>query len=205
MDREVMKPLAVALVALIAACTPTKLPLRDFSYYYPQNLYVIAPTQTTPKGVRVDAGGPINLARIDRLFDEVEACLSKTYPGGVLPDEMKSATGASCNVTKFPLPIDRTKIIVKIARDWTWNNTKTDQLLPIDTHDNGCVVKGQTPPCYWRGIVVDPLQLVVPPAMIILKDVLIRVSTGCLNPWATQAMAVCATPTTLGTDDGTGP
>jgi hypothetical protein len=191
-----------AALLVLTACTPSTLPLRDFLYYYPQHAYVFTPTAATPKGVRVDAGGPLSLARVDRLFDEVEACLSRNFPGGALPPETKAATGASCNLSRFPLPLERARA------------AHSDQLLPIDARSVGCEVKGQTPPCYWRAMILDPVSgdfgdpatvLVVPPSMLLLKDVLIRASTGCLDPWAYPKLAECATPTTLGTDDGTGP
>ncbi len=196
----------LALVILVAACTPSSLPLRDFAYYYqPQTAYAITPSTVTPKGVRVDAGGPINLARIDRLFDEVEACLTKAFPGGVLPPETKALTSSVCVGSSFPLPIAREKFTVKIARDWVWDTTKTQQLLSVVDPGNGCLAKNQKPPCYWRAMVVDPLKLVTTPNMIELKDVIVRTSTGCLNPWAYAPMAACAMPSTKGTDDGTEP
>jgi len=195
----------VALLAVAAVgCPGPHLPLRDFLYYYPQHHYVIAPTLTTPKGIRVDAGGPINLKRIDRVVDATEACITKTFGNPpTLPDVFKSAQGASCVGRTFPLPFERSKFIIKIARDWMLSLDGTEQLLPLDA-GHGCEAKGQKPPCFWRAIIVDePLTLVVTPSMYLLPDVLIRVSTGCLNPWFDHAMAVCATPTTGSIDDGT--
>lgn len=185
----------------------THIPLRDIGIYYyasAQHRYVIVPTLTTPKGIRIDAGGgPINLRRIDRVVDAVETCLSRAF--GIppaLPEEYKR--GALCVGSTFPLPLERSRFTIRIARDWMLNAAKSEQFLPIDA-GHGCEAKGQAPPCFWRAVIVDdPLTLVVPPSMYLLPDVLIRVSTGCLNPWALPAMATCAMPTTGPLDDGTG-
>jgi len=196
--------LLTVVVIVVGACTP-HLPLRDFLYYFPQHAYAINPTQMTPKGIRVDAGGPINLKRIDRVVDAVEACVTKTFgTPPKLPDVYKSATGASCVGLTFPLPFERSKFVIKIARDWKLSDDGTQQLLPLDA-GHGCEAKGQKPPCMWRAIIVDePLTIVVPPSMYLLPDDLLRLNLGCLNPWFEQAMAVCAMPQTGALDDGTG-
>jgi hypothetical protein len=191
---------ALLSLLLLVACASPKVPLRDFMYYYPQRVYSIVPTRTTPKGIHVD-GNEINLSRIDRLFDGVETCLQTHFPQGKIPESTQAA--ASCNGGTIPFPLARDRITVKIAQNWRLNAAKTQQLLPFEA-GTGCTEKGEVPPCYWRAMISDsPLALIVPPSMYLLPDVLVRVSTGCLNPWADPGLSACAMPRTGPLDDGT--
>jgi hypothetical protein len=196
------------LIIFLLGCPPPvpkcgPLPVQQFpSSMYDSRMsvqpYSVNPTQTTPKGIKIDAGGPLNLARVDRLFDEVEACLAQITLDA---DTMRLG---QCSQATFPLPINRACLTVKIERGYLLSRDGSNQVLPIYA-GTGCASKGEGPHCFWRAIVQDGLVLVTPPSMYLLKDVIIRVATGCLNPWAPPKLATCATPSTGPLDDGTGP
>lgn len=148
--------------------------------------YEVNSVSVTPSGIAYDDSGlPIDPALIDRLTDEVEQCLS-------------SLQMLDCG--RVVLPIDRKSFVVKVASDWVISCDKTQQLLPVLSGDAGCLAKGEQPsdqcPCRWRAGISCPNVLVVTPSFFLYKDVLIRFTTGCRNPWASEALSLCASPST---------
>lgn len=181
--------------------TPTVLTIRAG--------YDVHPTLTTPKGIRVDpTGQPVDLLVIDRLTDEVEACLKEQIGTG--PDIPSNiAKDGLCGDCSYNWPIDRSRIVVKIPSDWTLSCDKTEQVLPVLAGDLGCLAKGLTPtekcPCRWRALLqtvetngADGASgvIVTTPNFFLYKDPLIRMVTGCQKVWADPALAKCASPTT---------
>lgn len=165
----------------------------------------------TPEGIAYDPSGlPISPELIDRLTNEVNLCLTSMSPTGQLPSDAMS--GSRCFQGKtFQLPINRKSFIVKIANDWVLSCDGTQQLLPdpVKAGPAGCVAKGQTPdaqcPCRWRAGIRCPNVIVVTPSFYLYKDALIRFVTGCQNPWASQALSQCASPSTTPLSDGSNP
>jgi hypothetical protein len=152
--------------------------------------YVVKAEQTTAKGIAYDPSGmPISPELIDRLTDEVETCL---MDAGII----KRA-------------IDRQSFVVKIADNWLLNCDKTEQLLPTRADNSGCIAKGLAPdkkcPCRWRAGIQCSNKLIVTPNFYLYKDVLIRFVVDIQNPWASEALAVCASPSTTKLSDGTDP
>ena len=174
---------------VLAACAPP----REAKWGYANGAfdrYTVTSIQKTPKGIAFDPSGlPINPLLIDRLVDEVEACLG--------------------------MSVDRSVFTVKVAADWvpscggpSW--PAPQELLPVETQDpSGCLAKGLTPtpqcPCRWRAGVKFPNIIVTTPAFYLFKDALLRWLTGVINVWGNLAFAECAAPTTLPLSDGTEP
>lgn len=160
------------------------------------DVYDVTHTSKTPKGISFDSSGMhISGELIDRLTDEVETCLNGF--AGTLPEDVSRASG--CPTTTLN-PIDRSRFVVKVASNWQLNCDRTEQVLPVLAGGAGCVAKGLVPtqscPCRWRAGIKCPNVLIVTPSFFLYKDVLIRYITGCINPWASPALAECATPTT---------
>ncbi len=165
--------------------------------YHAFNRYEVQQTSVTESGIVYDPSGlQISPALIDRLTFEVESCLTLVE---------KSNTGPSCMI--FHGSIARNSFVIKIASDWVLSCDKSEQLLPVYAGSEGCIEKGITPteqcPCRWRAGIKCPNVLIVTPSFYLYKDALIRFVTGCQNPWASPALASCATPSTLPLSDGT--
>lgn len=154
------------------------------------------------------SGLDVSLEKIDRLTDEVEACLLRTFPDGQLPDDV--VKNAKCRVASFDTTIPRKCLTVKVASDWKlsqyeYGGTKHQQ-LPY-TNGGMCTNKGlPAGVCYYRAGIQDDLTIVVPPSFYLYKDPLVRIATGCYDPWFSDVLAACMEPTTdpLG-EDGSEP
>jgi len=203
----VKRLLAIAVLAAGCRNAPASCPDRPLLPYqvgYDHDHYDIRPTTRTADGIALDASGlRINPARVDRLFREVETCLSNAF--GV-PSRIDDATftSAGCVVRTFPLPLIRSCIVVKIAGDWRLSADGRYQTLAVEAigvHE----CKGHADICYYRTMNQGPFELVTTPSMWLLKDWIVRVSTGCADPWGAPKLAACAAPTTGPLDDGTGP
>lgn len=162
----------------------------------------------TPKGISYDPSGlPISPQLIDRLTDEVEACLQKNY--GTAPLPQATASAAYCVAQTKPVVIDRSSFVVKVVNDWLPSCDKSQQLLPNLVNPTSCLAKGLTPiadcPCRWRAGIKCSNILIVTPSFYLYKDVLIRFSATCMDPWNDPVLSVCATPSTAPNSDGTGP
>lgn len=166
------------------------------------------PAWVTPKNVAVDPSSlPINPGRVDRLVDEVEACLMATFPGGDLPPDVVVAGG--CRAPHVPLPFPRSCMTIKVIRNWflsTYEFAGSKQQLIPGWVATGCTEKGLPPgPCYRRSGIINGDTIVVTPSLYLLKDSLVELYAGCTSPWSSPPLAACVTPTTGPLDDGSGP
>ena len=154
--------------------------------------YAVNTTDITPEGISVDTTNQqTSLDLIDSLFLETEECLMKNF-NGIIPEEVRIA--ADCPLLNFPLPIIRSCISVKIPDDWMWNTDNTQQLLNLSAPEELCKVKGLSGEgCKWRAAIQNDTTIVITPDFYLLKDPLIRIVTGCNNPWAHPLLAECAT------------
>jgi hypothetical protein len=166
----------LGILLALAGCTTPPPNYASRWGYLAKDTYAVAPTQTTPAGVRYDSQGQaISGAVIDRLVGEVETCLAKT--------------------------IDRSTFDVLIPKDWTLSCDHTQQVLPAEGAGSmGCVAKGLRPtagcPCRWRAYIKWPHTIVTTPSMYLLKDALVRFIVDTDNPWTDPHLAQCATPST---------
>ena len=179
-------------------------------YFTDQTNYNVYPTEYTAENIAVDPSGlSINLSKIDRLTNEVEKCLTDTFgANGILPPDVVK-DGQCIRNNTFDLPIHRECITVKVASDWFLSKYEyggtLHQLLPY-TNGGQCTDKGlPAGVCYYRVGIQDNLTIVVPPSFLLYKDGLVRIVTGCYNPWYAPALAACMNPTTNALDDGTQP
>jgi hypothetical protein len=189
------------LAVMFVACTPGVSPYSQHHYqnqFPDQYHYVFRADQVTPSGIAVDTSGvAVDLAALDRQTDEVEACLAEAFgPVPRLPPAL--VADAHCDGAAFPLPLLRGDLAVKVAANWVPSCVSpTQQLLPVPGQDWICEAKGQTPtpecPCRLRAGIQDNEIIVVTPDQYLYKDPLIRLVTGCNNPWV-GALAVCARP-----------
>jgi hypothetical protein len=177
--------------------------------YADQTNYDVHPDKTTPQNIAVDTSGlNINLAKVDRLTQEVEECLAQTFGNPpVLPPE--TVTNGQCVANTFELPIRRQCLTVKVASNWFLSKYEYagthHQQLPY-TNGGMCTNKGlPAGVCYYRAGIQDDLTVVVPPSFYLYKDPLVRIVTGCRNPWYADLLANCMGPTTEPLDDGTQP
>lgn len=181
-----------------------------------QTTYTVGSTVTTPKGTHLDPSGlPISPALVDRLVDEVEACLTKAYPDGwinTLEGQAQHDDGPACGKShRFTLPITRSCLTVKVAADWhvsesVFNGSK-QQLLHDIASESGDCGKGENGPtaCFWRAGIQSKVVIVTTPSFYLLKDPLVRIVTGCGAPWSSETLSACMQPTTGALSDGTGP
>jgi hypothetical protein len=185
----------VATILAVACHSPyqrCKSPLHLFGGSLDQALssgtYDVAPTLYTAKGIAVDSSGQaVDLVAIDALTDEVEACLARAFPGGVLPDAVYHA--GSCERPSFT-PFRRECLTVKVPRDW-FVGVSGYQLLP---HGNGgsCEEKGHGPgKCFYRATIQDSTTIVVPPKLGLYADPLLKIMTGCHLPWSSAELSAC--------------
>lgn len=211
--------LACLLSVLLGACTlPVDAPDRPFdsagglcaSYDWLETTpswgmsprYAVQPTIVSAKGVKIDpSSNRVNPATVDRLVDAVETCLTKNFGNPpVIPPDVQQAS--QCPSATFTLPINRACLTIKIPDDWSLNCDGTQQVLSWVTADGGagCRAKGLSPtaecPCRWRAGVQDSHTLVATPSLYLAPDWVIRIFTGCQNPWASPELAECAAPQT---------
>jgi len=163
--------------------------------------YSISQTKRTRQGIIYDDSDlNIDPDTLDRLTNEVEQCLEFTFPQHLFTEEVKNLS--ICDSYDISLPIDRSSFYVKVANDWVYSCDKTQELLPdpVIGGSLGCQNKGLIETdkcsCRWRAGIKCPNILVVTPSLYLYKDVLIRFIGSCKNPWGTNELAMCATPTT---------
>jgi hypothetical protein len=167
--------------------------------YESQFEYAVTPAFTTPSGIPVDPSGQdVSAETVDAQTAEVEACLAREFGSPPhLPPEVRRA--ADCLEETFALPIPRGCFAVKVPADWTLSCDGDQQVLPSRAPDALCLAKGLVPtddcPCRWRaGLEDDGRVVVTTPSFHMFKDPLVRLATGCNNPWAHPKLARCATP-----------
>ena len=134
--------------------------------------YTTTADHTTKGGISYDPSGQdIDADLLDRLVNETEACLGQ--------------------------PIDRRSFRVKFAADWLLSSDGSQEELNSYASQSGCLAKGLKgdAPCHWRVLIACENVLVVPPSMYLLKDGLIRLTTG-RNPWIDGTITACANPNT---------
>lgn len=182
-------------------CTPT--------YYWPdQTHYDVSPNVKTTKNIDVDTSGlNINLEVIDRLTSEVETCLSSF--GNPPHLNNKIMIDADCQSETFDLPIHTECLTVKVAKDWFLSDLdfagSKQQLLPYVAGYGDCGKNFSYGPCYWRAGIQDNLTIVSTPSFYLYKEPILKIATGCKNPWNSPELAACMVPTTNALDDGNQP
>lgn len=173
--------LAVALV--LASCRERYQRCEPETFIPSFTDYDVAPSIYTAGGIAVDTSGqPVNLAAIDALTDDVEACLHRTL-GPDLPERVWAA--ASCGSRSWG--VKRQCLTVKIAPDWRvgeWG----DQIIP---HGTGAACKGSTSPCFFRTVVQDSLTIVTTPDLKLYEAGVAQIATGCQYPWSSPEIAAC--------------
>ena len=191
------KIVLVLCLAALASCGSSD---ECSSFLYGSQFdYNIQPEFTTPGGIKVDpTGQDISAELVDRLVNEVEQCLAEQFPGGKIPAEVRIA--AQCQAESFDLPVHRC-FTVKIPDDWELACANSaEQVLPRShtiyvPPDELCLAKGIIPtpecPCRWRAGLQDDDIIVTTPNFRVFKDPLIRMITGCNNPWV-EPLATCA-------------
>ena len=166
--------------------------------YQDQTNYEITPEFVTPSGLAVDpTGQDVSAALVDELTDKVERCLIEEFGDPpVIPEDVMEK--GMCRSNTFALPISRECLTVKVPDDWVMSCDQTQQLLPAPAPDQLCRDKGLEPsaecPCRWRAGIQDHQTIVVTPSFYLYNDPLIRIVTGCNNPWGHPALQRCATP-----------
>jgi hypothetical protein len=160
-----------------------------------ENPYYTNFTELTEKGVRVDREGVVGaptLNQIDQAIDEVEACLTRNFPGGYMGEEIRLRTTGAYD--SFTLPLKRKCLRVKVAAD----TVEVDgcELLPWPAPTALCEAKGLTPtedrPCRWRAGIQDRQTAVTTPNLYLLKDPIVRIVTGSSAIWSEPLLAECA-------------
>lgn len=191
--------LAVVLAANACAGAASEGPACPDYRYESQFTYAVTPAFTTPSGIAVDPSGQdVKGETVDAQTAEVEACLAREFGTSPhLPNDVRRA--ADCLEETFALPIPRDCFEVKVPADWTLSCDGTQQVLPSRAPDALCLAKGLVPtdacPCRWRAGLEGGRVVVTTPSFHMFKDPLVRLATGCNNPWAHPKLAACAMPT----------
>lgn len=202
----IMFMLGIVLLVLVmaAGCSSNPYAIDNYSDV---THYDIHYDRQTAEGISVN--GDLNLVTIDRLTDEVEACLASLYPKGELPADVIRAS--SCIVSKYNPFIHREWIGVKLAPDWfkgcyaedysyvgPGNGEEIFHVLPDEQQsiDRLCMDKGFVPtpicPCGVRAIIQGNSTIITAPNLHMYKAEIIRLISGCNNIW-TSALASCYT------------
>lgn len=176
--------------------------------------YPIHLNATTAHGVRVDTSEfPVDLKKIDYIFDSVEQCLMdnflkiapfcaeiKIYCQNITnskhPEFWKCydlLIGCQ-NYQRVKNGIDRQYIKVKIAPDWHYSCDENYMLFPCKIPIQGCLDKGLTPtpecPCSCRST-IQGSDIITTPELVILSGELVRLVTGFNNPWKMEPLKDC--------------
>ncbi|MBN1585434.1 hypothetical protein JW899_03645 [Candidatus Uhrbacteria bacterium] len=162
----------------------------------------VVPTGKTPDGIAVDDNlvgfsqeglGEI----IDRQASEVEECLERNFGSGLDFPFIVTANGDCTEEVGTGLASFREEIAVEISGDFSISHDGTQKLLPLKAEDSVCLAKGLDPKkgqCRYRVSVQNCTEIIIPPSGYLFKDGLIRVITGCANPWGHPLLAECAAP-----------
>ena len=164
-----MRAIVLFTLALVA-CSPDAPQYCYSNDYLTLKHYELNFTEKTPGGIWVDPTGQgVDLTLIDRLTDELEACLA--------------------------IRVNRECIGVKIPDDWFVSPCSDEELLPIPANDSLCLAKGVTStpecPCNWRVETQDDNIVVIPPSLKLLKAELARIVTGENNVWVVPDITKC--------------
>lgn len=156
-------------------------------YGYDYTHYTYKKTDTTQKGIAVDASmvQTVNLARIDERVDKIEACLRpllRQYSH--LTEDQRKAWGCWPRDYKDE-PLKRNcfaiKLVPPVQGCMGWD------MLPDRAPDQGCIDKGLTPtvecPCRWREVIQGDSLIVTTSTRMPLWD-LVSIVTGCAGPGA---------------------
>jgi hypothetical protein len=171
------------------------------THYYRGSIEVDA---RTPLGIPVDTGGvKHDLNRIDAMAMEVKACLAKNFPERWISKEIR--TKAFCHAQDFSAAFKAAFEFgcwqVKIDNGWVASCDGTQQLLsaktptlPSQTCGSKVGLYGtEECPCRYR-VAQTGKTLIVPPDARLFKDGLVRIATGCQNPWAHPLLTECVRP-----------
>jgi hypothetical protein len=168
--------LLLSLLMLTSSCEPSCRAAR-WGYSISNGVtYEVAPTSTTPGGIKYDATGQnVPPELIDRLTREVGDCLK--------------------------MSIDPASFVVKIPAGWSKSCDGSQEMLPSGAPEIGCMAKGLGDPdpkcpCRWRALIQCPNTIVATPSLYLFKDALTRFVTGSVNPWADPKLVACASPST---------
>ena len=185
----------------IIGCNPPQMCYQN--HYQTLTNYAVNATETTPEGIGVDSSGQaVDLAKIDRLTDELEACLRTNFADDpAIPadaaakadcrtDGVTPKTNLDPNVT-----VKRECLTVKIPTDWIVSACSGEEVLLLPADDAFCLAKGITPtpecPCRWRVATQDDNTIVSPPGLKLYKAELARIVTGCNNVWVVPQITAC--------------
>jgi len=175
-----MKTLLVT-IALFSFCTQ----------YYPERFanvtqYAISSSLETPKGIRVDPGHhQVDLAKIDRYVDELEACIGKAIKRDAFavkfPDDLyiSPCTGEELFPCKMPVDVCIKKVVDNHVQLIPGSPCTLDELpcLPC--------------PCHCRAAIQANAAVITNTKMNLFKAELTRLVTGVNNPWENNYLAKC--------------
>lgn len=160
--------------------------------------YRVVPDRRTSGGILVD--DPSHLladARIDAMTDAVEACLASA------PDSWTAAqveAGHCLGAETRHGAVRRDWFDVKVPPDWYTSPCTGEQLFPCDVDEGLCAAQkpelGQWSerddcPCACRGTVQDNRTIVTTPEAPLFKATLVKLVTGCYQPWAIEELRPC--------------
>lgn len=140
-----MKKLFRLVMLLVVACLSTTACSADGCLEGPYCLntnnvggYIASPNTVTPKGIAVDPSGQvIDLEAIDRMVDELEACvkkLSESFDRTAYSNKHNFVV-----MEKWPTEIDRSRLVVMIPKDWVVNESGNQVMLKHDMNKGGDV------------------------------------------------------------------
>lgn len=158
--------------------------------------YDVTSQDTTPNyytpsgyGLHDPVGAFVTEGRaFDTAITEVQSCLSSIGNDvSVLPSD------ALCPGVGGPWRVQSCTRIV-LSDNWYISPCSGQELFPCAVDPVACVTKGLSPstecPCACREAIQNGTSVIVPPNHALLKAGLVRLVTGCENPWV-EPLARC--------------
>lgn len=193
--------LCAALVGLFGCASSPERHSSDEGGYpgYRGNItsYRVTPDRRTPGGILVDDQSHL-LAddRIDAMTDAVEACLARS-PDAWTPAQI---IAGHCLGPETRHSVRRDWFDVKVPPDWYVSPCTSEQLFPCDVDQDLCMTQKpelgewserEDCPCACRGTVQGNRTIVTTPAAPLFKATLVKLVTGCYQPWAIEELRPC--------------
>lgn len=178
----------IAILIVTSACGNNceYYPQYDWGFNYDFDPYLIS-----PEGILVDPSGQtVDLVKIDRLTREAIDCIDAVFY--TLTRAEKKA--ALCPNTEYR-KLSQSCVNLKIPNDWVWSCDRKEQLLKDVAPQEGCTAKGFDVdlgcPCRWRAGVQKNNIIISTPNLKLYKDPLVKIQTGCQNPWNSKTLTKC--------------
>jgi hypothetical protein len=141
--------------------------------------------------LRIDAPASYDTQELSSLVGAIDDCLRDI---GELPRE--EAVDALCWHQQWSYadhPLRRECFEIKVVNSWQWSHDLEYQMLYDEAPFEFCAAKGfEKGPCYWRVVVQNGYQIIMPPGADLIGEPIVSIATRCLSPYNSLKLARCA-------------